>query len=378
MVSKISSFTTPLELTSAPSDANFLLNKKVYIPSDGGGRRGDYSLASCFDAPLPFRTCTSSSLADVMSAGARVGGRPTIYAACPRSGPEQMDEILELAELVMEQEDNECMLGQEAPHPTPIGLWGIKVVDTVLLEEFTSQLDEDSVAEILSSLMFLRKRKPVLAEVVAVENVSQLLERPTKKMRKSPPTTDSFDEKEDDPQFRIRSYQADLWGAKFEELAIFRKNAGHCLVPHNWANNVPLAQWVKRQRYQYKLKMKGEHSTMTAERESMLEDQLGFIWSSHDAVWEERLNETRDFRNHFGHCNVPSSYAENVKLSIWVKSQRRQYKLFRRGERKSTMTPDRIDKLTNIGFVWNPRNMELGPRQVSSDSFLGEERSSQR
>ena len=97
---------------------------------------------------------------------------------------------------------------------------------------------------------------------------------------------------------------------------------------------------------------------MTVERENMLED-LGFIWSSQEAVREERLNDIRDFRKTFGHCNVPSSYAENVKLSIWVKSQRRQYKLFRRGENQSALTQDRIDELTDLGFVWNPRNMEL-------------------
>lgn len=294
---------------------------------------------------------------------ARVDGRPLYPASPRRRGPEyqRIDEIFELvgAELMKELDNDSIMLLGQTPHPTPIGPEGIKVVDTVLLEECMSQLD-DSVAEILSPL-FLRKRsKPLPEEIVVAENNAasdRLLERPTKKMRKSP--TDSFEVQDDDPKSRIRSYQVDLWEAKLEELTTFRKKAGHCLVPHNWEENTPLVQWVNRQRYQYKLKVRGEHSTMTVERENILED-LGFIWSSHEAVREERLNDIRDFRKTFGHCNVPSSYAENVKLSVWVKSQRRQYKLFRRGENRSTITQDRIDELTDLGFVWNPRNMELG------------------
>jgi hypothetical protein len=33
----------------------------------------------------------------------------------------------------------------------------------------------------------------------------------------------------------------------------FKRRFGHWLLPHNLAENIPLAQWVKRQRYQYKL-----------------------------------------------------------------------------------------------------------------------------
>ena len=91
---------------------------------------------------------------------------------------------------------------------------------------------------------------------------------------------------------RFRSYQSQQWYERFQDLLKFRQSHGHCLVPHKWSSNVALAQWVKRQRYQYKLKKAGMHTTMTDERERALE-QLGFVWDSHAAVWEERLNEIR-------------------------------------------------------------------------------------
>lgn len=151
----------------------------------------------------------------------------------------------------------------------------------------------------------------------------------------------------------IRSHQTILWEERFKELCTFRSVHGHCFVPHNWDKSTALAKWVKRQRYQYKLKIEGKHSALTETRQGRLE-QLGFVWDSHSAIWEERLRELRDFQSKNGHCNVPSTHQENHSLSIWVQCQRRQYKLFRQGTR-CHMNEERIRKLEGIGFVWNPR-----------------------
>lgn len=153
---------------------------------------------------------------------------------------------------------------------------------------------------------------------------------------------------------RQRTYQSDMWGKRFQELCKYKDHHGDCLVPHNWRENVPLAKWVKRQRYQYKLKKEGKHSTMSDAREIALE-QVGFRWEYHKVAWEERLKELHEFREEKGHCNVPSTYPENPQLSVWVQCQRRQYKLYCKGER-SYMTEERIEKLRGLDFVWDPRS----------------------
>jgi hypothetical protein len=165
---------------------------------------------------------------------------------------------------------------------------------------------------------------------------------------------DYFDEDEDEEGRRFRPYQAGQWTEKFEELCLYRQRFGHCLVPHTYQENLPLARWVKRQRYQYKLMQEGKPSTMTEDRVKALED-IGFIWDSQGTAWEERLGELKEFRAAFQHCNVPSNYSENKCLSTWVKCQRRQMKLFREGK-PSNMTPDRIEKLESLGFEWELRS----------------------
>lgn len=120
------------------------------------------------------------------------------------------------------------------------------------------------------------------------------------------------------PPARFRSHQAENWMEKFEELLDFRLKHGHCLVPNAFKENPSLAEWVKRQRYQFKLKRLGHHSNMSDDRIAALE-KLGFVWNSHDQVWEERLKELKAYKAEFNDCHVPSSFAPNPQLAIWVK-----------------------------------------------------------
>jgi hypothetical protein len=159
-------------------------------------------------------------------------------------------------------------------------------------------------------------------------------------------------------------HQSGKWNERYQELRQFQQVHDHCSVPSHWPQNPPLAQWVKRQRYQYKLNNEGHYSTMTEERQKLLEE-LGFVWDSHSTFWEERLNELHTFREKHGHCNVLTKYPENPQLAIWAKCQRRQFKLFcTEGAKRSNMTLERISKLSRIGFVFNPRELKrrMAPR----------------
>jgi len=152
---------------------------------------------------------------------------------------------------------------------------------------------------------------------------------------------------------RFRSYQKGQWSIKYEELCDYRRRFGNCLVHYTFKENLPLARWVKRQRYQYKLMMEGKSSTMTEERVKAL-DTIGFIWDSQGAAWYEHLSELSEFKQDNGHCNVPSNFVKNTRLATWVKCQRRQYKLFREGK-LSNMTQNRIAELDEMGFEWELR-----------------------
>lgn len=154
-------------------------------------------------------------------------------------------------------------------------------------------------------------------------------------------------------QVKFRAYQAENWTEKFEQLLRFREDHGHCLVPNFHPENQALAQWAKRQRYQYKLKLASKRSTITDERVKAL-DEVGFVWGSHEAIWSERLEELKKFRHENAHCNVPCRYKKNQQLALWVKRQRRQWKKKVEGL-PSSLTDERQEALDSIGFVWDMR-----------------------
>ena len=165
----------------------------------------------------------------------------------------------------------------------------------------------------------------------------------------------------DETVARFRPFQDDKWKNSFQRLVQFKLKFGHCCVPHSYEEDPTLARWVKRQRHQFKKYRENDPtSTMTTSRFDSLE-ALGFVWNSHNAAWMERLNELVNFKSSKGHCNVPSSYPENTALSTWVKSQRRQYKLFVSGA-PSTMTMERLQELQNLGFVFEPSLLQRSPK----------------
>jgi hypothetical protein len=160
------------------------------------------------------------------------------------------------------------------------------------------------------------------------------------------------------PCFTIQ--QNSLWKQRVLELLEFHQENGHCCVPSRWPRNASLAQWVKRQRTNYKLKKGGVHSNLTNDREKVLQD-LGFVWDTNSVFWEDRLNDLRAFREQHLHGNVPPKYPQNQQLAIWAKCQRRQFKLFSQADKRSTMSLERISKLAGVGFVFNPIRKKKRP-----------------
>ena len=100
----------------------------------------------------------------------------------------------------------------------------------------------------------------------------------------------------------------------------------------------PLGTWVNHQRQAYK---KGK---LSEERVRKLED-LGFVWNpkSTQPTWDERLGELRKYKSEHGDCN-PKRHGS---LGEWVKNLRK---------RKGKLSDERVQKLDDLGFVWDARS----------------------
>ena len=66
-----------------------------------------------------------------------------------------------------------------------------------------------------------------------------------------------------------------------------------------------------------------------------------------DKTWEDMFGRLGEYKQKHGDCLVPRSYGDR-KLSKWVNGHRNNYK-------KGRLEPIRIQRLENLGFVWDAR-----------------------
>ena len=134
------------------------------------------------------------------------------------------------------------------------------------------------------------------------------------------------------------------WEQRFSELGNFKDTNSHCLVPmlYTTASGFALGKWVGSQRTAYK---KGQ---LTPERIQRLDD-LGFVWDVLTEQWEQGFRELASFKVANNHCRVPQSCktASGFTLGNWVSQQIRFYN-------KGQLTPERLKRLDDLGFVWDP------------------------
>jgi Helicase associated domain len=130
----------------------------------------------------------------------------------------------------------------------------------------------------------------------------------------------------------------EAWQKGFAALKRFKAREGHCSVPvTHEENGYQLGKWASHQR--------NLRDSMSVERRQQL-DELGFVWEPFEMAWEEGFSNLTIYKNREGHCLVPEGYKENgFPLAAWVSRQR---------SLKDNLSEERRQKLTQLGFSWNP------------------------
>lgn len=132
------------------------------------------------------------------------------------------------------------------------------------------------------------------------------------------------------------------WQEFFAELVRFREGSGHCNVPTSGSSkHKRLGNWARIQRKNYSEGKLDDGKVVQLE-------ELGFIWSPHDAEWEHMFEVLRDFINLHGHCRIAAKSKEHPKLGGWIWRQRSQ-------RRAGKLKAERIQRLDAIGFEWSPK-----------------------
>lgn len=138
-------------------------------------------------------------------------------------------------------------------------------------------------------------------------------------------------------------YHEQSWQEMLTKLQAFVDQNGHARVSDK--SDPILARWISYNRHKY------HKGTLPQERIDQLET-LGMVWNPHEADWQEWYSQLQDFYKQHGHTLVPQLQSD---LGRWVVGQRYQYRLYQDGNRKSSMTPERIEQLNALEFEWEPQ-----------------------
>src|SRR5262249_22019144 len=114
---------------------------------------------------------------------------------------------------------------------------------------------------------------------------------------------------------------------------------GQCCHPQaHTENDYTLGNWENCQRHN-----KHQETLFEAPRQQL--DELGFVWTPHEADWEEGLRHLIAYKEREGHCRVPFKHMENgFRLGQWVGTQR---------DNPDTLSARRRQQLDELGFVWD-------------------------
>ncbi|MDG1336144.1 MAG: helicase associated domain-containing protein, partial [Tateyamaria sp.] len=127
------------------------------------------------------------------------------------------------------------------------------------------------------------------------------------------------------------------WEFWFGLLEQFKEAEGHCRVPAMFKlDGFNLGNWVGTQR--------STKDSLSPERRQRLDD-LGFVWDVLTEQWEEGFSKLLQFKEVHGHFRVPKRLKlDGFNLGNWVGDQRKA---------QDSMSAERIQRLDDIGFVWD-------------------------
>ena len=139
------------------------------------------------------------------------------------------------------------------------------------------------------------------------------------------------------------------WDERYGELLNYYRQ--HKTINIVEESNPKLKNFLQHQRQEYRKWKRGETSALNQTKIGLL-NGLDFQWDKNQQIWESRYKELLQFKQEFDHVNVPMKYKT---LGQWVTKHRKAY-------RAGSLEQRRIDRLNEVGFVWDAQEWQFQRR----------------
>jgi len=149
------------------------------------------------------------------------------------------------------------------------------------------------------------------------------------------------------------------WMKKYVALKKYVQKNKHFFNFSDIKQHRQLASFVQN------LRVKRKAGELKKEKIYLL-NKIGFIWNTFDEHWGKRFEELKKYKKRFGHCNVSKGKRDKdyKGLADWVSDQRLNFR-----KQSPLLTPERIKKLSLLGFSWTPP-FKLGEQNRISDTDM--------
>ncbi|MCD8335805.1 MAG: Helicase associated domain protein [Lachnospiraceae bacterium] len=160
------------------------------------------------------------------------------------------------------------------------------------------------------------------------------------------------------------------WDLMFERAKEFYQKHGNLEVPARYIteDGCALGNWIFNQKAIRKGQM---HGNLTEERIRRL-DSIGMVWeSATDLIWEKNYAAAERYHKGHGDLNVPAKYVdgEGVALGSWLAGIRAWENA---NARQMYLTPERIQKLNDLGMVWDVSDYYWERNYAAATSYFRE------
>ena len=133
------------------------------------------------------------------------------------------------------------------------------------------------------------------------------------------------------------------WERNYQAAKVFYQEHGRLRVEKGYLtpDGISLESWIERLRKWYKL------NRLTEGQIKRLET-IGMVWDGVSDRWERNYQAAMDYYREHGDLKVPAKYvsADGLNLGRWIQCSRKSY-------RNGFLNRKQIDKLEQIGMLWN-------------------------
>ena len=165
----------------------------------------------------------------------------------------------------------------------------------------------------------------------------------------------------------------DVWNIMYDLAKKYYEHHGNLKISHSFKTingyetdekGYKLGFWISKQRINYK------NGTLSEDRIEKLEE-IGMIFENvYKDTWNMMYKLAKKYYEHYDNLKIPKMFKtingyeideEGYNLGAWINTQRFSYK-------KGTLFEDRIEKLEEIGMMWNIRK-DTDTKKVLCDKY---------